>query len=148
MSKILSEARQLCEDLPKEDVEYDLKQVRVIAGKNENVMKHIETVVKMADMFPRLLAYAEMRESQAIQEHAHFIQYRCLKLYGRHEPIEKFKAFAASELDADLSSWHRITEEEKAAIRYAIETLRDRAYYEDEPNRECIEKATVLRGLL
>jgi len=41
-----------------------------------------------------------------------------------------------------------ISEAERDAIKYAIETLRDRAYYEDEPNRECIEKAEVLRSLI
>jgi hypothetical protein len=41
-----------------------------------------------------------------------------------------------------------IGEAERKAIRNAVETLRDRAYYEDDPHRECIETAEILRSLI
>jgi len=147
---ILSDARQLCEDLPKEDVDYHIKQVSVHSGKNEDVVRHIQAVMKMGDMFPELLAYAEKLEGQIMPKAEKDLDDFGQKEYWRQTAIEfkaildgiveeggpddcrydtflKMRPLAAKELDADLSSWHRITEEEKEAIGNTIAVLTDYA---------------------
>lgn len=68
---LLEKAKVLCESLPTEDVEYDLKQVRIISGKSEDVMKHIDFVMKMANMFPDLVA--EIKRLRADNQFLHQI---------------------------------------------------------------------------
>jgi hypothetical protein len=65
---LIEQAEALCESLPKEDVEYDLKQVRVISGKTDDVLKHIDAIMKMADMFPQLFAEIKRIREEVVSE--------------------------------------------------------------------------------
>jgi len=117
---VLSEARQLYADIIEREGD-DLTRERMI--------------------IKNLIDYAEMRETQAIEERA-----KCIALITKYDldiddawhdmpedcyPAERwialgkkqFREEAAKELDADLSSWHRITDTERAVIQNLIDDL-------------------------
>jgi len=133
---ILSDARQLL-------AETDQKIRDPTLTATETAWAAINFADKMSVMLPEVLAYAEMRERQAIHEcalrhfdHDHptlpFILGTVVSEDG--SGYDSYMADAANELNAGLPP--RITEEEKAAIRWAIELMGN------------CRAANVLRGLI
>jgi len=145
MSKILSEARQLCEDLEPypEEIGEDGSKAVLDLNRERWEEKYSGRAWAAFDMLPELLAYAEKRETQAIDEKvkSDYPGYDALPEEDRdekrymgkdddfyilhHRGKQSLRAEAAKELDADLSSWHKITEEEKEAIENTIAVLTD-----------------------
>jgi len=145
MSKILSEARQLCEDLEPypEEIGEDGSKAVLDLNRERWEEKHSGRAWAAFDLLPELLAYAEIREAQAIAYKADLLaKSNGLDIHiASYDHVEEFYEQAAKELDADLSPWRRITEEEKEAIQEAIISLKSC----DSDERETIE---VLRHLL
>lgn len=130
---ILQEARQLSKELHQCD------------DWHENSHYFLE---KCDKMLPELLTYAEQREAQAIDERCRYTAIDRARSQGKltykqlgSVSLSSDRAQAAKELDADLPSWHKITDEEREAIQDAI--LCFKAYERDE--KETIE---VLRGMI
>lgn len=140
MYKILQEARQLL-------TETDQKIKDPALSGTESAWVAINFADKMSVMLPELLAYAEIREAQAIEatakalypfsmptwDHLPEEDYEKMMFSGKSERFfgkNAYRTQAAKLLDAEASAWHKITEEEKSAIRNILKNpLREDASF-------------------
>lgn len=142
MANVLSDARQLL-------AETDQKIRDPTLTATETAWVAINFADKMSVMLPEMVAYAEMREAQAIEAMSRYLMTSnndraIYEGIGQIKSNEDFMERAAKELSADLLSWHKITEEEKAAIGSILNKYEQfgKDFWFDE------EELKVLRGLI